>query len=155
MPMPISDSTPHQSARGSGDRVTIAVDIEADPTSVREARDAVTELLERNGCDDRLLESVRLVVSELVTNAVVHAGTHIGLRCRLDVEACRVRIEVTDMRPEAQPVMRRSDALGEGGGWGLQFVSTLGTNWGVATSEHQKTVWCDVVRPDDQQASAT
>jgi anti-sigma regulatory factor (Ser/Thr protein kinase) len=155
MTMPTSDATPHRNSRGARDRVEIEAEIEADPTSAREARDAVTELLEQNGCDDRLMESARLVVSELVTNAVVHAGTHIGLRCRLDVVACSVRIEVTDMRPDAQPVLRASDSFGEGGGWGLKFVSTLGSNWGVATSEHHKTVWCDVGGPDDGQAPST
>jgi anti-sigma regulatory factor (Ser/Thr protein kinase) len=131
--------------RGEGDgRVTVSAELDASPTSVRVARDAVTELLVRNGCDDALVESIRLVVSELVTNAVVHAGTDIRLRCRVDTARRRVRIEVTDERPEALPVLRPSER-GDGiGGWGLHFVSTMGTNWGVATSDHRKTVWCDV-----------
>jgi anti-sigma regulatory factor (Ser/Thr protein kinase) len=154
--MPITDAIPPRRGRGAlGDRVTVALDIEADPTSVRQARDAVTDLLSRNGCDDVLMESSRLIVSELVTNAIVHAGTRIGMRCVLDVSNCSVRIEVTDMRPEASPVLRPHESGDESGGWGLQFVSTLGSNWGVATSERHKTVWCDVRRPDDEQAGAT
>ena len=122
----------------------MSIEFESDPTSVRTARDAVTELLEENRCGPAFVDSIRLVVSELVTNAVVHAGTRIGLRCRLDEEHARVRVEVTDMRPDALPVLRPSNMAGGVGGWGLQFVSTLGSNWGVATSDRHKTVWCDV-----------
>jgi anti-sigma regulatory factor (Ser/Thr protein kinase) len=154
--MPITDATPPRKGRGAlGDRVTVAVEIEADPTAVREARDAVTDLLSRNGCDEALMENSRLIVSELVTNAVVHAGTHIGMRCVLDLPECSVRIEVTDMRPDAPPVLRPPDSGDESGGWGLLFVSTVGSNWGVATSERHKTVWCDVRAPDKEQAGAT
>jgi anti-sigma regulatory factor (Ser/Thr protein kinase) len=155
--MPTSDSTPQKKGRRgvSNDRVSVTVEIDADPTSVREVRDAVTDLLSRNGCDDVLMESSRLIVSELVTNAIVHAGTHIGMRCVLDVSNCSVRIEVTDMRPEAAPVLRPHEDIDDIGGWGLRFVSTLGSNWGVATSEHHKTVWCDVDAPHGMQAGAT
>jgi anti-sigma regulatory factor (Ser/Thr protein kinase) len=127
-----------------GDRVTVSTELDASPASVREAREAITELLVRNDFDDALVESIRLVVSELVTNAVVHAGTDIGLRCRVDPARRHVRIEVTDGRPDALPVLRPSAPGDDIGGWGLQFVSTLGSTWGVATSDHRKTVWCDV-----------
>jgi anti-sigma regulatory factor (Ser/Thr protein kinase) len=140
---------PHKRGRRGprDERASVAVEVEADPSSVREARDAVTEMLTRNGCDVALTDSSRLVVSELMTNAVVHAKTHIGMRCTLDASHHHVRIEVTDMRPDEPPVMREPEAGEEVGGWGLQFVSALGSNWGVATSEHHKTVWCDVDTP--------
>jgi anti-sigma regulatory factor (Ser/Thr protein kinase) len=134
--------------RRHGAHAVLTLELDASPASVRRARDAVVDMLEAHGCEPGLIDRIRLVVSELVTNAVVHAGTPIGLRCRLDVEPCRVRVEVTDARPNALPEVRDAEAGDSAGGWGLQFVSTIGERWGVARSEEHKTVWCDV-SPED------
>ncbi|GAA3234865.1 hypothetical protein GCM10020256_52300 [Streptomyces thermocoprophilus] len=51
---------------------------------------------------DRLAEDAILVVSELVTNAVVHAGTDVGLLCRLE-PAGHIVVEVSDQHPTRAP----------------------------------------------------
>ncbi|GGL69123.1 hypothetical protein GCM10010129_10690 [Streptomyces fumigatiscleroticus] len=91
---------------------------------------------------DRMREDALVVVSELVTNAVVHAGTDVELTCRLEESGALV-IEVCDHHPSRAP--RNSDA--EPGreipeyGRGLQLVGTLSEAWGITYRTGRKTVW--------------
>ncbi|MGO4427614.1 ATP-binding protein, partial [Streptomyces sp. MCAF7] len=48
---------------------------------------------------DRLTEDAVLLVSELVTNAVLHAGTEIEVVCRLQTTPPGVVVEVSDLHP--------------------------------------------------------
>ncbi|MEO3766213.1 ATP-binding protein [Streptomyces sp. B8F3] len=90
-------------------------------------------------------ERAVLVVSELVTNAVVHArvpGREVGTRfVRLD---CGVRIEVHDAS-DTRPVPRAPD---DNGGFGLHLVEQFADRWGVAERAIGKTVWAVVVDPE-------
>jgi anti-sigma regulatory factor (Ser/Thr protein kinase) len=83
-----------------------------------------------------------LVVSELVTNAVVHART--PLEVRVLVAGDRVRIEVHD-QTAGQP-RRRSPTTHATGGRGLRMVEALCHAWGVETDADGagKTVWAEV-----------
>ena len=65
--------------------------------SARQARRFVDETLRRWECDD-LLDTVELLVSELVTNAVIHARSDVDVSVQLLTD--RVRIEVADQSPE-------------------------------------------------------
>ncbi|WBB58062.1 ATP-binding protein [Streptomyces sp. WMMC500] len=86
-----------------------------------------------------------LVVSELVTNAVVHAGVQgreVSTRfVRLDGG---VRIEVHDASDD-RPVRRVPDGKG---GFGLHLVEQFAARWGVAERAIGKTVWAVVVDPE-------
>lgn len=92
---------------------------------------------------DRQTDDAMVVVSELVTNAVVHAGTDIELACRLEEETGALVVEVCDHHPSRAP--RESGA--EPGyetpefGRGLRLVSTLAETWGVTYRTGAKTVW--------------
>lgn len=100
------------------------------------------------GVTDRLADDAVLLVSELVTNAVVHAGTTVELLCRLDEaglgESCdTLVIEVSDHHP-ARAV--RSEAVPQPPGTpeygrGLQLVATLSDSWGITYRTGTKTVW--------------
>ncbi|MFI9555175.1 SpoIIE family protein phosphatase [Nonomuraea endophytica] len=81
-----------------------------------------------------------LLTSELVTNAVVHAGTAIELTCRLDEAATppRLEIEVDDHHP-SRPVLS-SGALATSGR-GLALAGMLADAWGVTYSRSAKRVW--------------
>ncbi|MGW4062941.1 ATP-binding protein [Amycolatopsis sp. NPDC004747] len=83
------------------------------------------------GVDDALL-----VVTELATNALRHAGGDPVLR--LTVEGADVRIEVFDDNP-APPVRRPA---GADGGWGLALVDRLSSVRGTARHGRGKVVWC-------------
>ncbi|MFF8958358.1 ATP-binding protein [Streptomyces sp. NPDC014894] len=86
------------------------------------------------------VEDVLLLVSELVTNACLHAGGPTSLVLRHDPE--RLRIEVSDPSPEPPRPRPRDVALP--GGHGLIVLERLSREWGVVPTETGKVVWADV-----------
>lgn len=84
-----------------------------------------------------LVETASLLVSEVVTNAVLHAGTQIELTC--GVEDGALCVEVRD-RSTVAPSLRHYDA-GASTGRGLGLVELLADGWGVEADEQGKTVW--------------
>ncbi|TDD17438.1 ATP-binding protein [Nonomuraea diastatica] len=105
--------------------------------SITASRQIVGEALATRGYQGRRGD-VLLVVSELVTNALVHGDGPPSLRMRAD--ASSVRIEVSDAGAE----LPRPREPGPGDGWGLHVVRLLSTGWGVAPAERGKTVWCEL-----------
>ncbi|MFH9858197.1 SpoIIE family protein phosphatase [Streptomyces sp. NPDC017202] len=109
----------------------------------------------------RLGEEVVLVVSELVTNAVVHAGTDVDLLCRLEAEpeqpdTCAVVVEVTDRHPSRAPRDGGPDTPYDTPehGRGLRLVATLADAWGVTYRRGAKTVWARLpARPADDDGN--
>jgi PAS domain S-box-containing protein len=112
------------------------VALDPEPRSAGLARTVVSELLEACGLE-QLLDTAALLVSELVTNAVLHTATSIDLRC--EVERRVLCVQVSD-RSHVLPGMRRyeTEALT---GRGLGMVELLSTAWGVEAEELGKTVW--------------
>jgi anti-sigma regulatory factor (Ser/Thr protein kinase) len=90
--------------------------------------------------DADLLDAAGLLVSELVTNAVVHARTDVTLHVQLRRGV--LRIEVTDGSPVV-PTPRRTTGLA-GTGRGLQLVDRLSNRWGVQKSRGGKTIWFEL-----------
>ncbi|MGV9554663.1 SpoIIE family protein phosphatase [Streptomyces sp. NPDC003522] len=109
----------------------------------------------------RLGEEATLVVSELVTNAVVHAGTDVDLLCRLEAEperpdTCAVVVEVTDHHPSRTPRDGGPDTPYDAPehGRGLRLVATLADAWGVTYRRGTKTVWARLpARPEDDDGN--
>src|SRR5207237_10334837 len=87
-----------------------------------------------------LAEVPCLLVSELVTNAIVHTGTSVELALRL--AGRRLRTSVAD-ESSTLPVLRRWEP-DEDRGRGLQLVEELAEEWGVETTAAGKTVWFEV-----------
>ncbi|MFF4826309.1 SpoIIE family protein phosphatase [Streptomyces sp. NPDC001312] len=92
---------------------------------------------------ERLAEDALIVVSELVTNAVVHAGTDVELTCRLEPETGACVVEVCDHHPSRAPHDHGSGTPHETSeyGRGLRLVATLCEEWGVTYRTGAKTVW--------------
>ena len=114
------------------------------PTAAREARRAVARgRLVSSGQEPTLL----LLVSELVSNSVRHAGLReaepIRLRARCDEECAYV--EVCDRGHSGRVPAKRthSDAL-EPGGLGLVLVDEMADRWGVACTDHETCVWFEL-----------
>jgi anti-sigma regulatory factor (Ser/Thr protein kinase) len=118
-------------------------DLDHDLRSGSKARRFVAEALERWDCSDAL-DTVQLLVSEVVTNAVVHAGARPTVAVILLPEA--VRIEVADDNPAG--LAPREAAEEDESGRGLLLLDSLAAKWGVDASEHGKTVWFEVARFD-------
>jgi anti-sigma regulatory factor (Ser/Thr protein kinase) len=107
------------------------------PDTVREARKMALEVGRRALGEDGL-HRLELLVSELVSNAVVHAGTTIVVEVHL-ADSGEVVVEVTDGSPH-RPVPRgyaRTSVTGRG----LGLVEELSDGWGVVGHESGKTVW--------------
>jgi len=107
---------------------------------------ARTALRSLNGSLAGLGHSVRLLVTELVTNAVKHAGTGTDRTVRVRLECCpgHVRGEVTDDGPGFEPLQgRRIDPIEDG--FGLTLVDQLADRWGVDVAEGTR-VWFEIDR---------
>jgi anti-sigma regulatory factor (Ser/Thr protein kinase) len=87
-------------------------------------------------------EDVLLLVSELVTNACLHAGgpTELALHCT------RERVEVSDGSGR-QPAPRTPHVAARPGGHGLHIVARLAARWGSEWRPAGKTVWLEVTAP--------
>ncbi|MEV4435989.1 SpoIIE family protein phosphatase [Streptomyces sp. NPDC049555] len=110
--------------------------------SVAAARAFVRDTLQGWGFPDVIDDAV-VLTSELVTNAVVHAGTAAEVQCiRSDGG---VRVEVSDRYPERElPVHtpgRATGGLDREGGRGLLLCSAIAARWGVEYTAARKTVW--------------
>lgn len=112
----------------------------ADARSVRAARQFV---LAEDWSDDEAT-NIRLatVVSELVTNAVLHARTPFTVKVRKSDES--IRVDVID--ESSSLPMRRPYDLREVTGRGLHIVERLSDRWGVSESLGGKTVWFELCK---------
>jgi anti-sigma regulatory factor (Ser/Thr protein kinase) len=105
------------------------------------ARTLVSQWLD--GCGNvRLHDEARLLVSELVTNSVRHAGQPTGAPLRIRAAAVDgvVRVEVHD---HGHGWVRRRAADGRAGGFGLCLVERLAVRWGV-NHEDGTCVWFEL-----------
>ncbi|NJP47518.1 SpoIIE family protein phosphatase [Actinacidiphila epipremni] len=117
--------------------------------SVAVARAFVRDTLHGWGFADVVDDAV-VLTSELVTNAVVHAGTAADVRC-LRYETA-VRVEVADHYPEREvPLQGRGrphrDPDHEGGR-GLLLCAALASRWGVEYTAAGKHVWFQLDLPE-------
>ena len=112
-------------------------------TATPDSAAAVRQFVRRNLPGDVDLDLVLLMVTELATNAVLHAGTPFAVI--IDVGAAEVRFDVTDSDPTLPELVDRSDR--DPGGRGLRIVDNGSASWGVEPSGTGKRVWFAVARP--------
>ncbi|MFF4908450.1 ATP-binding protein [Streptomyces sp. NPDC001260] len=134
------------------------LEIRPDPTEVGRARRWTRSRLAVSGiaADEPLAETLILLVSELVTNAVVHTGCPAVLRLSLPEEAAEpstVRLEVADASDRA-PVPRCADGDATGGR-GLALVDGLADRWGWSPEGAGKRIWCELDRCDRPRDAAS
>jgi anti-sigma regulatory factor (Ser/Thr protein kinase) len=129
------------------------IELTGGPGAIAEARRAIEELADQ----ERLprVEDVRLLVSELVTNCVIHGGAGPADRVTVSVERPHdlIRVEVRD-RGRGWTKRTRSRDLDSDeppGGWGLMLVGELADRWGVE-SEQGTCVWFEMAA--DPEAAA-
>jgi anti-sigma regulatory factor (Ser/Thr protein kinase) len=111
--------------------------------SARAARSFVEMVLRSEEVEDEINDVVRLAVSELVANSVVHGGTEVALRVVVGVE--KLYGEVTDYDTALPTLVEATD--GAAGGRGLGIVAAITSSCGVRTNGCGKTVWFEVSRP--------
>ena len=113
------------------------------PVATRAARDLLEPLARR--APEPTARALRLLVTELVANCVVHGGNHgdIELEARMDSERRLIRAQVTGAAGATSPHIRPSQARGAGG-YGLRLVEALSARWGVHEIGGRIRVWFDL-----------
>jgi anti-sigma regulatory factor (Ser/Thr protein kinase) len=120
-----------------------------DPRSPAGARTFVTSAIGHlvgGPVPQSLCDDLRLVASELVTNAVLAGSPHIGVTLALQDD--RVVLRVSD-EAAGWPEPRMTDIY-DIGGRGLPLVSAISTSWGVRLSGTGKVVWAELRLADDE-----
>ena len=121
---------------------TFRARLEPTLSASRRARDLLRRV-EGTLAEPELCEAAKLPLSELVTNAVLHARTDIEVAvCFLD-EA--LRVEVRDERPELHAPHSRDPESSTGRG--LELVGAVADRWGVVRRPAGKTVWFELDGP--------
>ncbi|MCX0246387.1 MULTISPECIES: SpoIIE family protein phosphatase [Streptomyces] len=117
--------------------------------SVATARAFVRDTLQGWGYTDVVDDAV-VLTSELVTNAVIHAGTAADVLCLRTEDG--VRVEIADHYPEReiplQPAALDLGGLDSENGRGLLLCAALASRWGVEYSPTRKHVWFQLDLPD-------
>ncbi|MEU3702340.1 ATP-binding protein [Streptomyces anulatus] len=129
----------------------VQLEVGPDPAEVGRARRWARSRLVGSGIgdDEPLAETLILLISELVTNAVVHTGCPAVLRMLFGGTgasgvAGTVRVEVADASD--CPPLQRHAAGDETGGRGLELVDGLADRWGWLPEGAGKQIWCEVDR---------
>ena len=114
-----------------------------DPAVVAEARRAVARF--EAGVPEPVIESARLLVTELVTNSLLH-GIAEGdgwIDVLNERRAQCLRIEVADPASTGRRPVLRSVDHSSTSGWGLQLVDRLASDWSVEIGSGT-CVWCEI-----------
>ncbi|MEU3047443.1 ATP-binding protein [Streptomyces sp. NPDC006984] len=126
----------------------VQLEIGPDPAEVGRARRWARSRLARSGLgDEPLADTLVLLISELVTNAVVHTGCPAVLRILFGAgpgDQGTVRVEVADASA-VPPRPRRADG-GDTNGRGLELVDGLADRWGWTAEGAGKAIWCEIDR---------
>jgi anti-sigma regulatory factor (Ser/Thr protein kinase) len=114
----------------------------AEPSAVCKARRAVVAL----PVDQATRDTLTLLVSELVTNAILHAGLarEDPIRVHITSQDDRVRVAVHDGGPGFTPSASNGDRRDAIGGRGCLIVAALSDAWGVERDSSGCTVWCEL-----------
>ena len=121
---------------------TLRTNLPRSPDSARTARRLVNA--RATTLAPRKREDAALMVSELVTNALLHGTGTISLR--IDDEASMLRVEVSD---EGSVALAPCPTPGDHGGWGLHIVDQLADDWGVLQGSTK--VWFRLGEPSEDR----
>ncbi|MFI8165400.1 SpoIIE family protein phosphatase [Streptomyces sp. NPDC085931] len=147
---PVGPAAQHVENRSRSSVITARAAASFEPVgrSVASARSFVRDTLQGWGFAD-IVDDAVVLTSELVTNAVVHAGTSADVLCLRSDEG--VRVEVADRYPEREvPLQGAAITMGNPdreGGRGLQLCAALAGRWGVEYTPTHKTVWFQLDLP--------
>ena len=112
------------------------------PEAAAEARRALAAL--RADLDPPLMETLRLLVTELVTNSVRHTAAD-SVTLKVAVGKSAVLTEVADTGPGFGPECVEQ-AGADNTGWGLFLVQRLANSWGIKDDGPSKRVWFELRR---------
>lgn len=112
-----------------------SLELQPEPWSVRAARAWVRDQVPPLGEDQAL--ALELLTSELVTNAVLHAGTRLTVGVAPLVDGVLVTVaDRNEDPPQMQPFSESRTS-----GRGMMLLSGMSRRWGVTRDDDGKTVW--------------
>ena len=114
----------------------------ADPRAVSEARRWVRGVAEGH-VDGEQAEKLRLVISEIVTNALRHGSETARIDLAVTPKPEYLCVQITDDGPGLVP-RPRALATDFEGGYGLFFVEQLTRRWGVTRENRRTRVWFEL-----------
>jgi anti-sigma regulatory factor (Ser/Thr protein kinase) len=120
----------------------LSLRLDRGPSAAAKARRALGRL--RGDLDAPLMETLRLLVTELVTNSVKHTGAG-TVELTVLVGNSSVLTEVTDGGPGFDPAKAGSPS-DDHTGWGLFLVERLAQRWGVDKDGGVTKVWFELRR---------
>jgi len=125
------------------DAATRWLDLPSAVTAARTARGEIAGFLRDCGVDVAVIDDAVVIVSELVTNAVRHAGPdgHSGLRMECTFDPPRIRLQVCD---DGQQGTRSLHDQGAVGGRGLSIVAALADSWSIERAARGTVVTADI-----------
>jgi anti-sigma regulatory factor (Ser/Thr protein kinase) len=125
----------HHSGPIAAARVTLPAVTESVPAARRFVRKALTEIDAAGACDDAVA-----LVSELATNAVIHARSSFTIVVSREGDSVRVSVH------DGSSVIPRRRAYGVNAttGRGLRLVASVSSDWGIAAETGGKVVWFEV-----------
>jgi anti-sigma regulatory factor (Ser/Thr protein kinase) len=129
--------------------MTVRKAFEASEASVGAARRFVTDMM--SGAPAEVQDAVSVMVSELSTNALLHASG--GFEVALDSSELSVSVSVTD-RGDGTPVLQ-TPTFREPHGRGLRIVAALSDEWGVSAAPDGKSVWFRINLQDSGTTAST
>ena len=131
---------------------SLSARLESTPLAVRETRRFVRDIL-RVWDAEILGETAELLAGELVTNAVIYAGTPIDVHLAWsDGDAPRLRVNVCDEADTMPEIVEPPRPRGHGG-YGLRLLERFSNDWGVERRDRGgKCVWFEVGRIPDGRA---
>jgi anti-sigma regulatory factor (Ser/Thr protein kinase) len=131
-----------RSGTRSGADETLSLTLDGNKDAAAIARAALGRL--RADIDPPLMETLRLLITELITNSVKHAQSD-SVHLRVLVRPGSVLTEVVDggsgFDPEQTGVPRA-----DRGGWGLFLVERLADSWGAGHEAGSTKVWFELTR---------
>jgi PAS domain S-box-containing protein len=132
-----------------GSQVAVDRMLPALPSSAGEARRLLRDAMPEEASEESA-DAAALALSEIVTNALVHAGTPMRLRVILAPSA--VRVELTD--GSARLPFPREYSRAAGTGRGLHMVTEVVDQWGAHHDQDGKVVWFEIAEPEPSRAPA-
>ena len=118
------------------------LDLLPEPASAGAGRRAVAEVLTDWGLPQETVSDAMLVVSELVTNAVLHAPATDPLGLDLSVVGGVLRVALSD--GSARHPRRRTPTGQDEGGRGIGILDALASRWGVNDLSGGKSMWFEI-----------
>lgn len=113
------------------------------PSAARAVVDAALPLWELG----HVVDDVKLIVSELVSNVVLHASKSESMRLEVETRPGRLHVALAD-GSAVQPVIREL-ASDETSGRGLRLVEALASRWGSTRHETGKRIWLEIDVEDE------